>query len=127
MLACIAVSATDFALPSPETPNQRYIYLGCRIGFWRSRSAFCCALAMAATFRMRWAVIVRSASFRGTRKVGVGGGLFSERSCSLFWKFPIGHASRHSRQRLSAKTSFLLHNVVRRIGIAGRDMLRQGG
>jgi DNA-binding XRE family transcriptional regulator len=76
----------------------------------------------AAAFRMRWVAIAASGSLRGALKFGAAGEFLSVGSGSSSWKSAIGHAIRHCRQRLSAKPSFPLHNVVRHGG--GRSITR---
>jgi hypothetical protein len=76
----------------------------------------------AAAFRMRWVAIAASGSLRGALKFGAAGEFLSVGSGSSSRKSAIGHAIRHCRQRLSAKPSFPLHNVVRLGG--GRSITR---
>ena len=97
--------------PTSRSGAQSSNYLG--LPNRRSLSTFRCALMVAATFRTRWVVIVRSNSLRGACKRGADRGLLSVRSGWCSWKFSICHTSQHFGQRPSAKHSILPHNVVR--------------
>ena len=93
--------------PSVRKLIQRYIYLGCRIGFPRSRRTLCCALIAVATLRMRCVAMTWSDSLWGTCEAGADGRVLSLRSCLRSWTFSISHRSRHRGQLPIRQTRLL--------------------